>query len=125
MDPPQRAVPVPAAEIVVHRAVGWQVFRQRRPLAAGAEHVHHAVDDIPLAHRTLIAAPLRGRGQRADQRPFFVSQITGLAQLAPVITTAVLLGPHTKASANRAYAIASQVIPEIQAVPGRTLRVRL
>ena len=120
MDPPQRAVPVPPAKIVVHRATWWQVLRQRRPLAASAQDVHHAIDDIALGHRALVAATLRGRDHRADQRPFFIGQVTGVAQLAPVIPTAVLLRPHPKASAKCAGNIGSQVIPKIQAVPGRT-----
>lgn len=59
---------------------------------------------------------------RAAQRPFLIGQMTRVAQLAPVIPTRVLLGPHPKAPANPAGDIESQVIPEIQAVPGRTLR---
>ena len=61
MDPPERTVPVPATEIVVHRATWWQCLRQRRPLAASAQDIHHAVGDIALGHRALVAAPLRGR----------------------------------------------------------------
>ena len=101
MDPPERAVPVPATEIVVQRAAGWQVLRQRRPLAAGAQDVHHATDDIALGHHALVAAPLRGRDQRADQRPFLIGQITGVAQLAPIIPATVVLRPHPKAPAIR------------------------
>src|SRR3954468_6576727 len=39
MDAIQRAVVGPAAEVVVHRAAGRQVLRQRCPLATGAQDI--------------------------------------------------------------------------------------
>src|SRR3954464_2829681 len=53
MDAIQRAVGVPAAEVVVHRAAGRQVLRQRCPLAAGAQDIHKPVDNLPLDSSTL------------------------------------------------------------------------
>lgn len=39
--PIERAVPVPQAEIIVHRAARRMVFGQIAPLAAGAQDVRH------------------------------------------------------------------------------------
>ena len=115
MDAPKRSVPVPAAEIVVHRAARRQVLRQRCPLAAGAEDEHHPVDDIALDHRPLVAAALGRRDQRTDQRPLLVGQITRIPQLASVVANPILVSPHQATPANRTAAIESQAIPTIQA----------
>src|SRR3984885_10916576 len=40
VDAPQRAIPLPAVEVVVHRAARRQVLRDCAPLAAGAQEVH-------------------------------------------------------------------------------------
>ena len=125
VDAPQRAIPIPAAEVVVHRAARRQVLRQRRPLAAGAENVHHPVDHFTHHHRALVAAAFGGRDQRRDQRPFRVRQVARVPQLASVIATALLEGPHPAAPANRTAAIESQAIPTIQAVSGWTLSLAL
>ena len=101
MDTPECAVPVPATEIVVHRAAWRQVFRQRRPLAASAQDEHHPVDDIPLGYRSLVATALGRRDQRADQRPLLVGQVAWIAQFAPIIVNAVLVSPHRTPPANR------------------------
>src|SRR4051812_24122282 len=101
MDTIQRAVGVPAAEVVVHRAAGRQVLRQRCPLAAGAQDIHKPVDNLPLDNSTLIATPLGGRNQRCNDRPLGIRQVAGVTQLAPVIPGAVLVRPHRAAPANR------------------------
>src|SRR5262249_39288461 len=46
MDVLQRSVPAPQAEIAVDRAARRQVLRDVAPLAAGAQHIHHAVDHL-------------------------------------------------------------------------------
>jgi hypothetical protein len=68
----ERAILVPTAKIVVHRAARGQIFRQRRPLATGTQDEHQPVDHLPLIHRTLVAATLGGRDQRADDRPLVI-----------------------------------------------------
>src|ERR1700739_1325468 len=101
MDPIQCPIMVPAAEVVIHGAARRQVFRQRRPLATGAQDVHQPVDDLLYVNRSLVAAPLGWRNQRLDEKPLLLSQITGVAQSAAVIPTAVLFRPHPAAPANR------------------------
>jgi hypothetical protein len=122
MDTIERAVIVPAAEVIVHRAARREVFRQRGPLAPRAQNIHHPVDDFPLVNGSLVAAPLGGWNERPDERPLLIRQVAGVAQLAAIIPATVLCRPHPKAPANRTAAIESQVIPTIQAVPGWALR---
>jgi hypothetical protein len=78
----------------VHRAARRQVLGDRAPLAAGAEHVHDAVDDLALVDLALAPAALGGRDQGRDQRPFRVGQVAGIAQVVAVVAAAVLDGPH-------------------------------
>ena len=89
------------AEVVVHRAARRQVLRQRRPLAAGAQDIHHPVHHLAHVDRPLVAAALGRRDQRPDQRPFLVRQVARIAQLAAVVSGAVLGRPHPAAPANR------------------------
>src|SRR6185437_10858847 len=118
----QRAVVVPKREVAIHRAARGQILRDRAPLAARAQHVHQAVDHVADAHRSLATPALRRWNDRCDESPFLVCQVAGIAKLAAVISTAVLVRPHRRYPANRADAIESQVIPTIQDVFGRTLR---
>jgi hypothetical protein len=101
MDPIQRPIVIPTAEIVIDCAARRQIFRQRRPLAARAEDVHHPVHHRSHIDRSLIAALLRRRDQRPDQRPLLVRQITRVAQPPAVISRPVLQRPHLAAPANR------------------------
>src|SRR5581483_6132498 len=94
VDAVERPIIVPAAEIVVHRAPRCQVRGQRAPLTAGREDIHPPVHHCPHIDLPLVAAALGGRDQRADDRPFFVGQIARIPQLAPVIPSPILLGPH-------------------------------
>ena len=91
---PQRAVPGPKAEVVVHRAARGQVLGDRRPLAARAQDIHEAVHHGAQVYRALVAAPLGRRDQRLHQRPLGVRQVRRVAQLAPVIAAPVLNSPH-------------------------------
>ena len=122
MDAVQRAVLVPSAKIIVHRAARRQVLRQRSPLAASAENIHDSIDHAPLVHRPLVAARLRSRDQWRNERPLRVRQVARVSQLAAVILTAILLRPHPPAPANRPAGMESHVIPMIQDVSGWTLR---
>lgn len=85
MDALQRAIPGPEIEGAMHRALRRKVLRQVAPGAAGLQNVKQPVDDLSGIDLALASAPLRGRDQRRDQRPFRVRQITGIAQPAPGI----------------------------------------
>jgi hypothetical protein len=93
-----------------------------RPVLQLAQDEHQPVDHLPLIHRTLVAATLGGRDQRADDRSLVLRQIARTAQLAAIIPGAVFVRPHQAAPANRAAAMESQVTPKIQGVPGWTLK---
>jgi hypothetical protein len=90
MDAIERAVPAPQIEIVIQRRARWQVFRNRPPLAAGAQDVHQPVDNLAQLDRALVAAALGRRNAGLDQSPFVVAQVTRIAQAAAVIACAVL-----------------------------------
>ena len=93
----QRAVVVPKIQIVVQRALRRQILRDIAPLAAGAEHIHDPVDELPLILLPLTAATLGGGDQWRDERPFVVRQITRVTQSAAVVPGAVLGRPHGQA----------------------------
>lgn len=94
MQPIERAIVLPVEEIAVHRAARWQVLRQRCPLAAGAQDIHDAIDDLAHIDGPLVAATLGRRDERVNQRPFGVRQVARIAQLAAVVAAAVLGRPH-------------------------------
>src|SRR4051794_9952872 len=97
MDARQRAIVLPALEVVVDRAAWGQVFGQLCPLAARAQDIHHPVDDRSHVHGSLVAAPLGWRDRPSNQRPFLVGQVARVTQFAAVIATAVLVRPHLAA----------------------------
>jgi hypothetical protein len=90
----QRAVVVPQAEIVIHRAAWWQILRDVAPLTSGAQDIHHAVDHLAHVDAPLAATTLGWRDQRFDMRPFRVGQITRIAQLVAVVVGAGFGRPH-------------------------------
>src|ERR1700683_4197051 len=90
----QRAVIGPQIEVAIDRTSRGQVFRDRPPLTAGRENVHQAVHYLPHDHRALTSATLARWDQRFHQSPFVVGQIARIAQLAAVVTGAVLVRPH-------------------------------
>ncbi len=57
-------------------------------------------DHRPLVDGPLVAAALRRRDQRGDDRPFFVGQVARIAQLAAVTSSAVLRRPHDGSSSD-------------------------
>src|SRR3954447_19078437 len=73
------------------------------PLATRAEHVHQAVDDLAHVARALVAARLRGRDQGSNERPLLVGRVTWVAKLAPVVASAVLVGPHRQPQSPAAH----------------------
>ena len=94
IDPIQRAIPVPQAEVIMHGASRRQVLGQRAPLAAGAHNVHHAVDHLAHLDAAFAAAALGRRDQRLDIRPFFIGQVVRIAQRVVVVARAVVSGLH-------------------------------
>ena len=88
MDAQQRAVALPFDEVVVHRALGRQVFRQLAPLAAGRQHIEDGVQDLAPTSVAL------GRQVRFDQRPFIVRHIARIARRAALVVAPVLCSPH-------------------------------
>ena len=96
MDAIERALPTPQIEIIVKRRTRRQVLRDGAPLAASAEDVHQAVDDLALIDMTSIAAALGRRNERLDMRPFRVGQIAGIAQSIAVVASAIFVGPHRR-----------------------------
>jgi len=96
----QRAIVIPADEVIVHRA----------------EQIH-GVDHFTHVHLTMAAAVLCRRDQRLDVRPFLVGQITWVAQLVPVVPVTVF---------DRSHMAPRESVPEIEsqsirAVQGRPL----
>ena len=91
-------------------------------MAAGAEPVQQAVDDLAQVHRPLGAAAPGRRNQRPHQRPFLVRQIARVTQPAAVIAPAILARPHRRPpNESGSLPLESQMIPTIQHVRGRTL----
>ena len=66
------------------------------PLAAGAEDVHQAVDDLALIDMTSVAGALGRRNKRLDMRPFRLGQIARIAQPTAVVASAIFVGPHRR-----------------------------
>src|SRR5271165_2888729 len=94
VDALERAVPTPKVEVIVEGRARRQILRDGAPLAAGAENVHEAVDNLAYVDVALVAAAFGRRNQRFDMPPLGVGQIARIAQPAAVIASAVFLGPH-------------------------------
>src|SRR5271165_7046244 len=94
VDALERAVPTPKVEVIVEGRARRQILRDGAPLAAGAENVHEAVDNLAYVDVALVAAAFSRRNQRFDMPPLGVGQIARIAQPAAVIASAVFLGPH-------------------------------
>src|SRR5271169_5627719 len=90
----QRTVVGPSDEVLVDRAPGRQVLRNRAPLTSGAEDVHHPVRHLADIDRAPVAATLGRRNQRPDLAPLHLGQIALVAQMPAVIAASVLTGPH-------------------------------
>ena len=94
MDALERAVPTPKVEVIVEGRARRQILRDGAPLAAGAENVHDAVDNLAYVDVALVAAAFGRRNQRYDMPPFGVGQIARIAQPAAVLASAVFVAPH-------------------------------
>ena len=93
MDFVQRTIPVPQAEVAIDRAARGQVLADVAPLAAGAQHIHEAVDHLAHLHRALPATTLGRWDQWLDQQPLVIGQIAWIAELVAVVAMAVLDRP--------------------------------
>jgi hypothetical protein len=94
MDALERAVVAPQIKVIEQRRARRQVFRDRPPLASRAEDVHDPVHHLADVDRAFVAAGLGRRDQRRNLRPLLVREVTRVAQLAAVVTLAVLRRPH-------------------------------
>jgi len=94
MDAQQCPVPVPQLEIIVQRRLGWEVLRQRPPLAPGGQQIEDRVQHLAHIDRALAPAALGRRDQRRDQGPLLVRQIAGIAQAGAIVGAAILSRPH-------------------------------
>src|SRR5262249_29791983 len=117
MHPLDRAVIIPAGQIVVHRALWGQVLGQIAPLAAGAQHIHHTVHHFSHHHRAVAPTMFGWWDLRLDQRPLLIGQVRWVAQLVAVVAGAVLGRPHPAPLAKQAPWTESQVIRAAQAQP--------
>jgi len=90
----QRAVMVPADEIVVQRASGWQILRNIAPLTSGSQNVHQPVHDLSDIDRPLVATAFGGRNPRFNDDPFVVGQVMRISQAVTVVTETGFHGPH-------------------------------
>jgi hypothetical protein len=64
--------------------------QNRPPLASRTQNIHDPVHHFGHVDVAPVAAPLGGRNQLLDMRPFIVGQITGVSQFAVVVASAVL-----------------------------------
>lgn len=94
MNTAERAIPVPQVEIAEQRALRRQVLRHGPPLAARAENIKQAVENLAHIDLTPATAALGRRNQRLDQPPFRVRQIARIAQTISIVFPTVRLRPH-------------------------------
>jgi len=94
MQAPQRAVPSPQRQVIVHRALGRQVLGQSAPLAAGCQNVEDPVQDLAHDHRPLAAAALGRRDQGLHQRPLGVGEVAWVTQPVTRVRLPLLGRPH-------------------------------
>src|SRR4051812_50210935 len=86
---PQRAVALPAHEVVMHGAARGQVLGQGAPLAARAQDVEHGVEHLAPINPALPPRPaLRDVYEGAGQVPFGVGHVTRITQALAVVGTA-------------------------------------
>lgn len=101
MDTLQRTVPVPQHEIIMHRALRWQVFRQGAPLATGLQNIENPIHHLAHIHLAPTAATLGRWDQWRDQRPLRIAQIAGIASAFALVETTVFARPHRPPPASR------------------------
>ena len=123
MDPIERAVPAPQIEIIVQRRARRQVFRDRPPLATGAQDLHQAVDDLAQltvagcrrawpAEYAAPQAPIPRRSRRTDSA-------VGCGRSKSIFPGSTWRRPPK----NQAASLKSQMTQPIEHVPRQTLRL--
>src|SRR6185369_1644790 len=118
----ERAVALPAHEVVVHGAARGQILGQSAPLAARAEDVEHRIEHLAQNNPTRPARPaLRDINEGAGQRPFRVGHVCGVSQALTVVSATGLSFPHRRASSTAAPAKQSQMPLQTQPFPGPAL----
>jgi hypothetical protein len=117
----ERAVPIPQAKVTVHGAARGKVLGKITPLAARAQHIHHAVHDGAHINAPLTAAAFGGRNERFDMRPLIIRHIARVSQMIAVVSLAVLVRPHRRFSRIEPASLESQMVLLIQLSRG-TLR---
>lgn len=98
--------------------VWGQVPGDRRPLAARAQTMHHAIQHGAHVHRAPVAAPLGRRKQRRTQRPLRIHMAARVAQRAPVIPASLLNSPHPQTRPGTSGPIQPQPPSNAQDDPG-------
>src|SRR5664279_3762657 len=78
----------------MRRTLGRQIFRHRIPLAAGRQHIEDRIQHLAYIDRAAASASPRGRDHRSNKHPLRITQITGIAQAAPVGSQTVFRLPH-------------------------------
>lgn len=114
VDARQSAVALPLDEIVVMRALRRQIGRHRTPLAARAEHVEKAIDDLALIGNREAASLARRRQQRLQNRPFAVGHIGRIALGLALVLCSRLWCPHALFPAEPTHARAHGITTESQ-----------
>ena len=96
MDAIERAVPTPQIKIIIQGRAGRQVFRDRPPLATGAQDVHQPVDHLAHDDMTPVPTALGRRNERLHKRPFLVRRIARITQSASIVASAIPTRPHRR-----------------------------
>ena len=126
VEPPQRAVTLPAHEVVMHGAARGQVLGQGAPLAACAQDVEHRIEHLAQISPALPARPaLRDVHEGAGQLPFCVGHVRGVPQALAVVSATGLSFPHRRVSSKAAPAKEPQVPLQTQPFSGPALRLLL
>src|SRR4051794_41675059 len=108
----QRAVTLPAHEVVMHGAARRQVLGQGAPLAARAQDVEHGVEHLAHINPALPPRPaLRDVYEGAGQVPFGVGHVTRITQALAVVGTAGLRPPPRRASSTATPTPGTQPTP--------------
>src|SRR5271156_6507290 len=94
MDPIERAIPAPIAEIAKHCTLGRQILGDIAPLASRAQHIHHAFHQLTLTPLASAPATARPRNKRRNLRPLRVRQIARISQMIAIISGAICVRPH-------------------------------
>ena len=90
----QRPVVPPALEVVEQGASRRQVPGDIASLTPRAQNVQEAIYHLAFIDLAAAATALGWRDQMLQVPPFLVGQVTGIAQLVPVVPRTVFSGPH-------------------------------